>query len=583
MCAALACAVATCAGHFWKWPLPGNWKARLFVLDDHLLKYYEGDESPDQLKGAILLHDATVDVVSPEEADGKEWCFKITPISRKIYYIHASDATERDAWIAAVRNNVRMATCAGPSAAVPGCSEDARDIRNICGADAEVTLADFDLLTLIGRGSYGKVIQVRHKGTGEVYAMKELKKAKVFEKNDPKDLQHTLAERKVLALVNMAEHPFVLGMRFAFHTPSNLYYVLDFCNGGDLYYLLSRVKRFHLKHARFYSAEVLCALRHLHTLGVIYRDLKPDNVLLDGEGHVKLTDFGLSKASATAHTFCGTPIYLAPEIYLRRTYGFEVDWWSLGCVLYELVTGDPAFWGNTVEDVRREVTSARPSFARKEFDGTGIECRQCIEQLLVQAPRDRLGFGTTGGANIASHPFFTEISFDELLARRVAPPVKPSRSAAHDDTRNFHRLLTQSELGDSHTNLAKALKPEQERHFSDFAYSGPPLADAPAASPAPASVEGFVAASTSDEERRFVSVDVADATAADTSVAAASAAAEEAVTPDLTEAHKPALVQTVGCLQPRALSLSLPPARRSSSSRSGPARDSPLPPACTVR
>ena len=120
----------------------------------------------------------------------------------------------------------------------------------------------------------------------------------------------------MLALVNTAEHPFILGLKFAFHTPSKLYYVLNFCNGGDLYYLLSRVKKFKEPHeARLLRAEVFLALQHLHKLGVIYRDLKPENVLLNDDGHIKLTDFGLSKESSTADTFCGTPVYLAPEIW----------------------------------------------------------------------------------------------------------------------------------------------------------------------------------------------------------------------------------------------------------------------------
>ena len=152
--------------------------------------------------------------------------------------------------------------------------EGSEVLNAIAGDASNVTLGDFDLLKVIGRGTYGKVMQVRRRDTGEVFAMKVLRKESVFARNDPKDLQHTIAERNVLALVNTAEHPFLLGLKFAFHTPQKLYYVLNFCNGGDLYFLLSRCKRFKEGQARFYAGEVFCALQHLHSLGVIYRDLK---------------------------------------------------------------------------------------------------------------------------------------------------------------------------------------------------------------------------------------------------------------------------------------------------------------------
>ena len=322
----------------------------------------------------------------------------------------------RDEWIAAVRNNAALgaggsaAATSGGAEAAPPEEPDAKEIKNSAkggasssASDALVTLADFELLKVIGRGTYGKVMQVRRKDTGEVYAMKVLKKEAVFARNDPKDLQHTIAERNVLALVNTAEHPFLLGLRFAFHTPAKLYYVLNFCNGGDLYYLLSRCKKFKEGQARFYAGEIFCALQHLHGLGVIYRDLKPENVLLDSDGHVKLTDFGLSKESATADTFCGTPVYLAPEIWLRKTYGYEVDWWSLGCVLFEMVAGLPPFWGDTIKDVYKRVLHTQP-----KFPTMSPECQNCIERLLAREPKQEAGLPSErrrhSGARILRRP-----------------------------------------------------------------------------------------------------------------------------------------------------------------------------------
>jgi len=450
-----------------------NWKERWFVLDGHLLKYYKGSgadgtESTAQgeLKGVIALQGCQVGPCEPKEADGKQNCFKITPASRKIFLIKASDAATRDSWIEAVRKNAGLQSGGdGGSSSLDLMSEpDRATVKNaVTGGDANVTLGDFELLKVIGRGTYGKVMQVRRRDTHEVYAMKVLKKENIFARNDPKDLQHTIAERNVLALINTKEHPFILGLKFAFHTPAKLYYVLNFCNGGDLYYLLSRCKKFKEGQARFYSGEVFLALEHLHSLGVIYRDLKPENVLLDGDGHVKLTDFGLSKESNTADTFCGTPVYLAPEIWLRKTYGFEVDWWSLGCVLFEMVTGLPPFWGDTIKDVYKKVINTTP-----KFPPMTPECQSCIERLLHREPAQRLG-SDQNGTDIRSHEFFVGLSWDDLVAKQLRPPFK-SKSASSEDTQNFHRAFTTQKAIDSMTNPDAAISAEQEKNFKDFTY-----------------------------------------------------------------------------------------------------------------
>ena len=263
-------------GHLWR-----NWRERWFVLDGHLLKYFKGGSSGGEgsssargstskpaelgeLKGVIALQNCTVSAVPPNECDGRQHCFKITPQSRKIYLINAGSTESRDAWIAAVSNNSKLSSSAtlGQGSGAPGVAgsigdgraeemneePEGNEVHNVAPSagsdDSKLTLADFELLKVIGRGTYGKVMQVRRKDNGEIFAMKVLKKESIFARNDPKDLQHTIAERNVLALVNTAEHPFILGLKFAFHTPAKLYYVLNYCNGGDLYYLLSRCKRF---------------------------------------------------------------------------------------------------------------------------------------------------------------------------------------------------------------------------------------------------------------------------------------------------------------------------------------------------
>jgi len=292
--------------------------------------------------------------------------------------------------------------------------------------------------------------------------------------------------------------------------------------------LLSRCKKFKEGQARFYVGEVFCALQHLHALGVIYRDLKPENVLLDADGHVKLTDFGLSKESQTADTFCGTPVYLAPEIWLRKTYGFEVDWWSLGCVLYEMVTGLPPFWGDTIKDVYKKVINTQP-----KFPPMSAECQSCIERLLAREPSQRLG-SHQNGADIAAHEFFGGLSWPDLLARQIRPPFK-SKSASLEDTQNFHRAFTNQKPFDS-LDKASVLTSEQEKNFEGFTYiPGQQTAPVPvewtdgslaAATrvPPPASTTHEAAAEPPEADCSAAAASVAQLTITDTAASPAAAA-----------------------------------------------------------
>lgn len=445
------------------------------MLDKQLLKYYKSSDEASasssgvpqllELKGCVNILNAKVVEVEDGESESRTFCFRITPMSNKVFLISAPDADARTAWIQVIRQNSkqRAGLAADASeASVMGMEPSSTSTPNVGEGDSKVTLGDFELLKVIGRGTYGKVMQVRRKDTGEIFAMKVLKKENIFARNDPKDLQHTIAERNVLALVNNQSHPFILGLKFAFHTPAKLYYVLNFCNGGDLYFLLSRCKKFKEQQARFYAAEVFLALQHLHSLGVIYRDLKPENVLLDADGHVKLTDFGLSKESHTADTFCGTPVYLAPEIWKRQTYGFEVDWWSLGCVLYEMVCGLPPFWGDTIKDVYKKVLHTQPRFPQMERP-----CQTIIEGLLAQDPTVRLG-NVENGNDIKTHEFFRGMEWDGLLAKTMKPPFK-SKSADLGDTQNFHKAFTTQRPTDSMANPS-ALNDDQQAHFDGFTY-----------------------------------------------------------------------------------------------------------------
>ena len=194
---------------------------------------------------------------------------------------------------------------------------------------------DFKLLKTVGKGSFGRVFMVERLEDKKIFAMKVLNKQKLIERNQ---YEHTLSERKILEDI---DHPFLVGLRASFQSSTKLFMVFDFFNGGELYSYISR-GRFTEPRAKFYAAEIILAIEHLHLHNIVYRDLKPENLLLDRLGHIKLCDFGLCKEDVTGDTvktICGTPEYLAPEVLQHKTYGKSVDWWSLGNVIFEMIAG----------------------------------------------------------------------------------------------------------------------------------------------------------------------------------------------------------------------------------------------------
>jgi serum/glucocorticoid-regulated kinase 2 len=224
-----------------------------------------------------------------------------------------------------------------PDAVRPRISAAAISNKLELKTDSKVNLDDFELLSLIGKGTYGKVYQVKKKDTGRIYALKALNKESLIARHQ---VTHTKTERKVLQEI---DHPFIVSLKYAFQTPKKVYMVMEFFNGGELFFHMKNERRFNEERAAFYGAQIVLALEYLHEKNIIYRDLKPENVLLDDQGFVKLTDFGLSiqlkTADELAKTICGTPEYVAPEVLKGKGYSKPVDWWTLGALLFELMTG----------------------------------------------------------------------------------------------------------------------------------------------------------------------------------------------------------------------------------------------------
>ncbi|KAF9183195.1 AGC protein kinase Gad8 [Haplosporangium sp. Z 11] len=328
-------------------------------------------------------------------------------------------------------------------------------------ANTPLTIDAFDLLKVIGKGSFGKVMQVRKRDTSRIYAMKILRKAHIISRSE---VNHTLAERTVLAQIN---NPFIVPLKFSFQSPEKLYLVLAFVNGGELFHHLQREGRFSEERSRFYAAELLCALECLHGFNVVYRDLKPENILLDYTGHIALCDFGLCKLgmteTETTNTFCGTPEYLAPELLLGQGYTKTVDWWTLGVLLYEMLTGLPPFYDENIHEMYRKILQDELRFP----DEVAPEARSLLSALLTRDPNQRLG--NSGSSAIKQHPFFKPISFPHLMAKKIQPPFKPSVSSAID-TSNFDEEFTSEEPLDSVVE-SSFLSETVQLQFKGFTYN----------------------------------------------------------------------------------------------------------------
>lgn len=281
--------------------------------------------------------------------------------------------------------------------------------------------SDFEFLKVIGKGSFGKVLLAKHKETGRHFAIKVLRKAAIRKRNEAR---HIMAERNVL-LMNV-KHPFLVGLHYSFQTSDKLYFVLDYVNGGELFFHLQRERYFPEHRARFYAAEIASAIGYLHGLGIIYRDLKPENILLSSEGHIILTDFGLCKegieALGTTSTFCGTPEYLAPEVLRKQEYDKSVDWWCLGAVTYEMMYGLPPFYSRDTAEMYDQILH-KPLRLRTNISHSG---RDILQGLLQKDRTKRLGSSERDFEDIKLHPFFRTINWQELYNKMIEPPYNPN-------------------------------------------------------------------------------------------------------------------------------------------------------------
>jgi len=441
-----------------------SYKRRYFELRGKHFYYFKA-QNQKRPAGVIVLTNATI-----EKDNARKDSFKIRGANlSRVYEITAESNDDLEIWM----RELQKAIDYKPENDKEGLLQARREINSVKqesqqifgetvnqGSKKSVSLDDFELLCVIGRGSFGKVMKVRHKETRHVYAMKVLRKDMIVKENM---VSHTKSEKQILQDMR---HPFIVGLKYAFQTDEKLYLVLDFLSGGELFFHLKEETKFSVERAKFYAAEILLAIEHLHKHDIIYRDLKPENVVLNKEGHVVLTDFGLAKTSISnatpTYTFCGTPEYLAPEILKGQGHAKAVDYWSLGVLLYEMLVGLPPFYSENINEMYELILKAPLKFP----NFVPMEAQSLLRGLLEREEFKRLGAGPTDGAEIRAHPFFSNIDWDKLYRKEIQPPFIPSFK--DDDTIFFDEEFTSERAIDS---FAEGVKDEEGANFDDFNYS----------------------------------------------------------------------------------------------------------------
>ena len=322
----------------------------------------------------------------------------------------------------------------------------------------DLSPSHFHFVKVIGKGGTSTVLEARKRDTGQLYAVKVM--SKQFLLSEEKVAQ-TNTERRILAMVS---HPFIVKMHFAFQSAKDLFLVLDFCPGGELFFHLRSIGRLTEEQAKFYFGEILLAIEYLHSMHILYRDLKPENVLLDIDGHVRLTDFGMSKESVSSKTvcysFCGSPEYLSPEMLSSEGHSLSLDYYSLGALLYEMLTGLPPFYHRDQNKMYKMIQQEELECPRYLSPGVS----DLLSRLLDKNPRTRLG-AASGAQEIKTHPWCANIPWDRLLHRAKSPPFIPNTRKS-----NFDKEYTSLPVEFGETEVCEGDQGELADAFLGFEY-----------------------------------------------------------------------------------------------------------------
>eukprot|EP01147_Barroeca_monosierra_P007545 gene7545-7704_t len=447
-----------------------TWRPRYFVLksDGKFLGFKQkplNHEDPPVNK--FDTRDCKISLEDDKDRNGKfGFSIRFVQMTRVIERsFHTESIDERKQWVDAI--NAVKQEFEGEDVR-RGALRDTRAMSFIGGKPqpTDIGMESFEMLKVLGKGSFGKVMLATLKSSGAVYAIKVLKKSMILESNE---LAHTFTENSVLA---KSSHPFLTSLHYSFQTADLLCFVMEYVNGGELFFHLRKEKRFNEDRTRFYIGEILLALTYLHDQGIIYRDLKLENLLLDSSGHIKITDFGLCKEEitygSTTRTFCGTPEYLAPEVILDLDYGLPVDWWGLGVVTYEMLSGKLPFNSQDYEELF-EMIVTRDVIFPPTIDGdakASFKIDDLLEKLLVKDPTQRFGSCPRDGHEIQEHPWFAPIDFEKLYNREIPAPFLPKVKSA-TDVSNFDDHFTREAPNLTPPNSDR-LDPDSNNAFKDF-------------------------------------------------------------------------------------------------------------------
>lgn len=311
-------------------------------------------------------------------------------------------------------------------------------------------LEDFEQLVTLGTGTFGRVYLVRHRPTSRFFAMKTLKKSEVVRL---KQVEHINSEKSILSTI---DHPFIVNLYRTYKDDRYLYMLEEYVIGGEMFSHLRRAGRFSNEVARFYTAEIVLALEYLHSLNIVYRDLKPENLLIDSQGHIKITDFGFAKkVEDRTWTLCGTPEYLAPEIIQSKGHGKAVDWWALGILIFEMLAGYPPFFDDNPFGIYEKILGGRIQFPG-HFDPNA---KDLIRKLLASDRTRRLGNLKGGAGDIKQHKWFKGVDWNLLYYKRVQAPIIPE--VEHEGDTNYFEKYEDSveevapQIGDQYASVFK--------------------------------------------------------------------------------------------------------------------------------
>uniref|UniRef100_A0A8C7YMH7 non-specific serine/threonine protein kinase n=1 Tax=Oryzias sinensis TaxID=183150 RepID=A0A8C7YMH7_9TELE len=409
-----------------------TWRPRYFILksDGSFIGYKEkpdlGDSTSPPLNNFSVAECQIMKTERPRPNTFVIRCLQWTTVIERTFHVESN--VEREEWMQAIQSVANGLKMREQEEEEPmdmfssPCESSLEEMEVVMSKSRNKTMNDFEYLKLLGKGTFGKVILVKERSTGVHYAMKILRKMVIIAK---------------------------------------------------LFFHLSRDRVFTEDRARFYGAEIVSALEYLHSRDVVYRDLKLENLMLDKDGHIKITDFGLCKEGitpdATMKTFCGTPEYLAPEVLEDNDYGRAVDWWGLGVVMYEMMCGRLPFYNQDHERLFELILMEEIRFPRN----LSPEAKSLLAGLLKKDPKQRLGGGPNDAKEVMNHRFFININWQDVVQKKLTPPFKP-QVTSETDTRYFDEEFTAQTITLTPPDKYHPLDcndPIQEAHFPQFSYS----------------------------------------------------------------------------------------------------------------